>query len=39
MENDFRINKINAKEELEFHNKGKLTRLDTVGGRNQRRRY
>ena len=27
MENDFRINKINAKEELEFHNKGKLTRL------------
>ena len=23
MENDFRINKINAKEEVEFHNKGK----------------
>ena len=22
MENDFRINKINAKDEVEFHNKG-----------------
>ena len=27
MENDFPIKKINAKEEVEFHNKGKKTRL------------
>ena len=26
MENDFRLKKINAKEEVEFHNKEKLTR-------------
>ena len=25
MENDFRIKKINAKEEVEFHNKGNYT--------------
>ena len=32
LENEFRINKINAKEEVEFHNKG--IKCDTVGGDN-----
>ena len=34
MENDFRIKKINAKEVVEFHNKGNQRDLDTVGGDN-----
>ena len=33
MENDFRIKKINAKEEVEFHNKG-INAIKTVGGDN-----
>ena len=34
MEIDFRIKKINAKEGVEFHNKGNLRDSDTVGGDN-----
>ena len=32
MQNDFRIKKINAKEEVEFHSKGNLRDQDIVGG-------
>ena len=34
MENDFPIKKINAKEEVEFHNKGNLRDYDAAGGDN-----
>ena len=34
MENDFRIKKINGKEEVEFHNEGNERDLDTVGDDN-----